>query len=61
VYSTITTESAPSGIGAPVMMRMASRSPTGCVGARPAGSSPATASRTGASGPAPVVSAARTA
>src|SRR5439155_991297 len=61
VYSTITTASAPSGIGAPVMIRMASPSPTGCSGARPAGSSPATARRTGASGPAPAVSAASTA
>ena len=37
VRSTITTASAPSGIGAPVMMRIASPGPTGIVGAAPGG------------------------
>jgi len=61
VSSTITMASAPSGAGAPVMIRMASPGPTGTVGAFPAGSSATTRRRTGASGVAPAVSAARTA
>ena len=46
VRSTITIASAPSGIGAPVMIRIASPGPTGIVGAAPAGRSPTTRSRT---------------
>ena len=61
VRSTITIASAPSGIGAPVMMRIASPGADGDVGAWPAASSPTTRSRTGASSSAPTVSAARTA
>ena len=57
VRSTITTASAPSGIGAPVMIRIASPGPTATVGAAPAARVPTTASSTGA----PAVSAARTA
>ena len=40
VRSTMTMASAPSGIGAPVMMRIASPSPTGIVGAWPGGELP---------------------
>ena len=53
VRSTMTIASAPSGIGAPVMIRIASPGPTGTVGACPAGSSPTTCSRTGAPAAAP--------
>ncbi len=42
VRSTMTTASAPSGMGAPVMIRIASPGPTATVGARPAGRSPTT-------------------
>ncbi len=61
VSSTITMASAPSGTGAPVMMRIASPGPTGTVGARPAGSSATIRRRTGVSAVAPAVSSARTA
>ena len=61
VRSTMTIASAPSGIGAPVMIRIASPGPTATVGAWPAGRSPTTRSRTGAPGAAADVSAARTA
>ncbi len=59
--STITIASAPSGIGAPVMIRIASPGPTATVGACPAGRSPTTRSDAGAPSDAPAVSAARTA
>jgi len=59
--STITMASAPSGIGAPVMIRIASPSPTATVGAWPAASSPTTRSRTGFASLAPTVSTACTA
>ena len=54
----MTIASAPSGIGAPVMIRIASPAPTGTVGACPAGRSPTTRSRTGSASDAPSVSAA---
>ncbi len=57
VRSTITTASAPGGIGAPVMIRTASPAPTARVGATPAGSVSTTARSTGA----PTVSIERTA
>src|SRR4051794_29988796 len=57
VTSTGTMASAPSGTGAPVMMRMAWPVPPGVDGAAPAASVPTTSSSTGA----PEVSAARTA
>ena len=57
VSSTMTTASAPSGIGAPVMMRIASPRPTGTSAAAPAATVATTGSSTGAS----VVSSARTA
>ena len=61
VRSTITTASAPAGIGAPVMMRIASPGPTATDGATPAASSATTRSVAGASSEAVAVSAARTA
>src|SRR5438034_3398918 len=61
VRSTITTASAPAGIGAPVMMRIASPGPTATAGATPAASSPTTCSVAGAWWGASAVSAARTA
>ena len=57
MFSTITTASAPGGIGAPVMMRSASPAPTLVSVALPAANVPTTRSSTGA----PAVSAARTA
>ena len=59
VHSTITTESAPGGMGAPVMIRTAWPGPTGRAGsgAAPAARTATTSSSTGAS----VVSSARTA
>src|SRR6059058_5426314 len=48
VSSTRTTVSAPSGIGAPVMMRIASPGPTARSGNAPAATSPTTRSSTGA-------------
>jgi len=45
VSSTRTTVSAPSGIGAPVMIRIASPAPTAAAGTEPAATSPITRSR----------------
>jgi hypothetical protein len=61
VRSTGTTASAPSGIGAPVMIRATLPGASGGTSVRPAGMSVATGSTTGASSDAPASSAARTA
>ena len=59
VFSNITTASAPSGIGAPVMMRTAVPWVTGRLGTLPAATSSRTCSVTGLSRLAPALSAAR--
>ncbi len=61
VSSTGTTASAPSGNGAPVMMRAVSPGPTAASDTVPAGMSVTTRNVTGVSGLAPAVSAVRTA
>ena len=61
VRSTMTTASAPAGIGAPVMIRIASPAVIATFGAAPAASSPITRSVTGMVGDAPAVSDACTA
>ena len=61
VSSTFTIASAPSGIGAPVMIRCAVPGFSGANSVRPAGMSWATGNRTGRSGRASTTSAARTA
>ena len=57
----MTTESAPSGIGAPVMIRIAVPSPTGILAGAPAATSPTTRNEMPCSECAPDVSTARTA
>jgi hypothetical protein len=61
VRSTITTASAPSGIGAPVKMRIASPAARARAAGWPAATSATTGSSTGDASDAPAVSAARTA
>ena len=61
VRSTGTTASAPAGIGAPVMIRMAVPGRTSSVARKPAGTSSITVSDTGADSVAEPMSAARTA
>jgi len=61
VYSTMTTESAPAGSGAPVMIRAAWPLPTLARELRPAGTSSITFKVTGDFSPAPLVSIALTA
>ena len=61
VHSTGTTASAPSGSGAPVMIRTAPPGASAAGRDEPAAASPATGSTTGASAQAPATSAARTA
>ena len=61
VSSMGTTQSAPRGTGAPVMILQASSSSTSGPGPSPACTAPTTVSRAGESGPAPATSAERTA